>query len=85
MPSQSCKSPNWDNFRTPLGSPETKKPFGCRCRGKAQIILYGGGWWLPLSPGHGESCEFRVAPWLVLALNDALLGPGVNPLEGSPM
>ncbi len=37
-----------------------KKPFGCGPHGEAQSILYGGRWWLPLSPGHGESCESRV-------------------------
>jgi hypothetical protein len=44
-----------------LGSPRTKKPFGCRWRGEAQRILYGGRWWLPLNSGHGESCESMVA------------------------
>jgi hypothetical protein len=34
-----------------------KTPFGCKCRGEAQRILYGGRWWLPPSPGHGESSE----------------------------
>jgi len=30
----------------------------------AQRILYGGRWWLPSSPGHGESCGPK-CPWLV--------------------
>jgi len=47
MNSQSPKSPNWD-----------KKPFGCRCGGVTHKILYGGRWWLPPSPGCGESSEF---------------------------
>jgi hypothetical protein len=54
-----CKvvGPNWDNFGTPLWESRDKKPFGCKCRGEAQRILYGGRWWLPLSPGRGESSE----------------------------
>jgi hypothetical protein len=39
-----------------LGVPR-QKPFGCGCDGVTQIILYGGRWWLPPSPGHGESSE----------------------------
>jgi hypothetical protein len=53
---QSGGSPNWDNFAIPWESRD-KKPFGCRCRGKVQRILYGGRWWLPPSPGRGESSE----------------------------
>jgi hypothetical protein len=44
--------------RLHLGSSETKRPFGCGCGGVTQRILYGGRWWLPLSPGRGESNEF---------------------------
>jgi len=29
-----------------------------------QRILYGGRWWLPLSPGRGEFCGPK-CPWLV--------------------
>jgi len=43
-----------------LGSPGIK-PFGCRCRGETQRILYEGRWWLPLNLNRGESCESRVA------------------------
>jgi hypothetical protein len=35
--------------------------FGCQSRGMVQSILYGGRWWLPPSPGHGESYESKVA------------------------
>jgi hypothetical protein len=35
--------------------------FGCWPHGQAQRILQGGRWWLPPSPGHGESCEFMFA------------------------
>jgi hypothetical protein len=61
MNSQSLESPNRDSFRTPPWESQEKVPFGCRCRGQTQRILYGGRWWLPLSPGRGESCESRVA------------------------
>jgi len=58
---QSPVSPHRDNFGTPPWESWDKKPFGCGCRGEAQNILYGGRWWLPLSPGRGESCESKVA------------------------
>jgi hypothetical protein len=32
--------------------------FGCWSHGQTHNILYGGRWWLPPSPGCGESCEF---------------------------
>jgi hypothetical protein len=42
-----------------LGSP------GKKCHSNVgavtQRILYGGRWWLPSNPGHGESCESKVA------------------------
>jgi len=60
MTSQSPTNPNRDNFETPPWESRDKKPFRCGCRGKAQSIIYGGRWWLPSSPGCGESCESRV-------------------------
>jgi hypothetical protein len=57
MTSWSPGSPNWDNFGTPPWESRDKKPFGCGCGGVTQRILYGGRWWLPPSPGHGESSE----------------------------
>jgi len=42
-----------------------KEPFGCGPRGALQRILYGGRWWLPPSPGRGESCVSKCS-WLVL-------------------
>jgi hypothetical protein len=57
MNAQSPESPNWDSFGTPLWESREKEPFGCRCGGVMQRILYGGRWWLPLSPGRGESSE----------------------------
>jgi hypothetical protein len=47
MNAQSPGSPNRDNFRTPLWESREKKPFGCKCGGELQRILYGGRWWLP--------------------------------------
>jgi hypothetical protein len=58
--SQIGRSPNWGSFGTPPWESRDKKPFRCRCRGKMQIILYGGRWWLPPSLGHGESCESKI-------------------------
>jgi hypothetical protein len=61
MTPQNGKSPNRDSFGTPPWESQDKKPFGCRCHKEVQRILYGGRWWLPPSPGRGESCESRVA------------------------
>jgi len=61
MNAQSLGSPNQDNFGTPLWESREKVPFGCKCDGETQRILYGGRWWLPPSPGRGESSESKVA------------------------
>jgi hypothetical protein len=61
MNAQSPKSPNWDDFGTPLWESREKEPFGCKCGGELQRILYGGRWWLPPNSGHGESSESKVA------------------------
>jgi len=61
MNAQSPRSPNTDNFGTPFWESREKEPFGCKCDGELQRILYGGRWWLPPSPGHGESSESKVA------------------------
>jgi hypothetical protein len=53
-------SPNRDSFGTPPWESQEKVSFGCRCDGVTQSILYGGRWWLPPSPGRGESCESKV-------------------------
>ncbi len=58
---QSPGNPNRDSFGTPPWESQEKVLFGCGCSGKTHRILYGGRWWLPLSPGRGESSEFRVA------------------------
>jgi hypothetical protein len=58
---QSGESPNRNNFETLPWESQDKKQFECRYREEAQRILYGGRWWFPLNPGHGESCEPRVA------------------------
>jgi hypothetical protein len=60
MTSQSPRNPNRDNFGTPPWESWDKKSFKCGCRKEAQSILYGGRWWLPPSPGRGESNESRV-------------------------
>jgi hypothetical protein len=57
MSSRSPESPNRDSFETPLWESQEKEPFGCRCGGVMQSILYGGRWWLPPSLGRGESSE----------------------------
>jgi hypothetical protein len=59
--SQVCKSSNFDDFKTPILESRDKKPFGWGHCGEVQSILYGGRWWLPLSPSCGESCEYKVA------------------------
>jgi len=61
MSVQSLGSPNQDSFRTSLWESQEKEPFGCRCGGELQRILYGGRWWLPPSPGRGESSESKLA------------------------
>ncbi len=53
-----------DNFGTPTWESREKEPFGCSPCGALQRILYGGKWWLPSSPGRGESCVSK-CPWLV--------------------
>jgi hypothetical protein len=53
-----------DNFGTPTWESWEKEPFGCSPCGALQRILYGGRWWLPPSPGRGESCVSK-CPWLV--------------------
>jgi len=60
MNAQNLGSPNRDNFGTPLCESREKVPFKCTCGGKTQRILYGGRWWLPPSPGRGESSESKV-------------------------
>jgi hypothetical protein len=61
MNAQSLGSPNRDSFETPLWESWEKVPFGCKCDREAQRILYGRRWWLPPSPGRGESSESKVA------------------------
>jgi len=63
MSSQSPRTSTRDSFGTPTWESREKEPFGCSLRGKLQSILYGGRWWLPPSPGRGESCVSK-CPWL---------------------
>jgi hypothetical protein len=53
-----------DNFGTPTWESREFVPFGCSLHRELQSILYGGRWWLPPSPGCGESCVSK-CPWLV--------------------
>jgi hypothetical protein len=57
MNAQNPRSPNQDNFGTPFWESQEKVSFGCKCGGETHRLLYGGKWWLPLSPGRGESGE----------------------------
>jgi len=61
MNAQNPGSPNRDNFGTPFWESREKMPFGCKCGGETQRILYGRRWWLPPSSGCGESSETKVA------------------------
>jgi hypothetical protein len=61
MDAQSLGSPTRDSFGTPPWESREKMPLGCSPRGELQRILYGGRWWLPPSPGRGESSESKVA------------------------
>jgi hypothetical protein len=61
---QSPGSPTQDSFGTPLWESQENVPFGCSSREELQIILYGGRWWLPPSPGRDESSVLK-CPWLV--------------------
>jgi hypothetical protein len=71
MTVQSPGSPNRDNFGTPLWESWDKKPFGCSLHGVTQSIIYGGRWWLPPSPGRGESSESKVTRGLSQHQKDA--------------
>jgi hypothetical protein len=64
MSSQSPGTPTWDSFGTPPWESREKESFECSLHRELQRILYGGRWWLPLSPGRGESSVFK-CPWLV--------------------
>jgi hypothetical protein len=61
MNAQIPGSPNRGSFGTPLWESREKVPFGCKCGGETQRILYEGRCWLPPSSGHGESSESKVA------------------------
>jgi hypothetical protein len=60
MSSQSPGTPTRDSFRTLPWESREKEPFGCSLHRELQRILYGGRWWLPLSPGRGESSESKL-------------------------
>jgi len=61
LDAQSPGSLTRDSFGTPPWEYREKVPFGCIPCGELQIIIYGRRWWLPSSPGYGESSESKVA------------------------
>ncbi len=67
MSVQSPGNPTRDSFGTPTWESREKEPLGCSVRGVTQRILYGGRWWLPPSPGRGESSVSKCS-WLVPTL-----------------
>jgi hypothetical protein len=77
MSSQSPGTPTRDSFGTPPWESQEKEPFRCSLGRKLQSILYGGRWWLPPSPGHGESSVSK-CPWLVpwMLTNPLMVGFG---------
>jgi hypothetical protein len=64
MSSQSPKTLTRDSFKTPPWESREKEPFGCSLGGELQSIRYGGRWWIPSSPGRGDSYASK-CPWLV--------------------
>jgi hypothetical protein len=64
MKAQSPGSPTRDSFGTSPWESRENVPFGCGSHRELQRILYGGRWWLPLSPSCGESSVLKCA-WLV--------------------
>ncbi len=64
MSVQSPGSSTRDSFRTPPWESQENVPFGCSSRRELQRILYGGRWWLPPNPGHGESSVSKCS-WLI--------------------
>jgi len=61
---QSSGSLTRDSFETSPWESRGNVPFGCGSYGELQRILYGGRWWLPPSPGRGESSVLKCS-WLV--------------------
>ncbi len=51
---------NRDSFGTPLWESRNNEPFERGCGGVMQRILYGGRWWLPLSPGESNESVLLV-------------------------
>jgi hypothetical protein len=47
-----------------LGSPGKKSHLDVAPAERCREYYMGGRWWLPLSPGRGESCVSK-CPWLV--------------------
>jgi hypothetical protein len=64
MTVQSPRTLTRDSFGTPIWESREKEPLRCSLGRKLQSIIYGGRWWLPPSPGHGES-NSPSCPWFV--------------------
>jgi len=60
MNSQRPKIVTRNSFGTPPWESWEKEPFECSLHQELQRILYGGRWWLPPSPGRGESSESKL-------------------------
>jgi hypothetical protein len=69
MKSQSPRSPNRDNFGTPLWESREKEPFGCHSQWANVENTIGS--MVVASPESGPWCVLwvRVSPWLVLTPN----------------
>jgi len=50
--------PTWAISGLPLESPETKSHLDVGPVDRCKVYYKGGRWWLPPSPGHGESCMY---------------------------
>jgi hypothetical protein len=74
MNTQSPRSPNRDNFETPLWESREKVSFGCKGGRKSQRIIYGGRWWLP----QVWAVMSQVSPGLPMACFNTKSVPNVN-------
>ncbi len=76
MSVQSPGNSTRDSFETPPWESQEKVPFGCGSCRVTQRILYGGKWWLPPSPGRGESSGSKVACACKMSSNQLMIGFG---------
>jgi hypothetical protein len=66
MGPQSRGSRSCGNSRILTWESRDKMPFGCGLVDRHKVYYMGGRWWLPPSPGRGESCGFEFARGLSL-------------------